>query len=154
MFKWTTTNGGILMATVLDVAQYILEHAGNMSTWKLQKLVYYSQAWHLVWADQPLFEEKIEAWANGPVAPTLYEQHKGCFSVASIQGGDSELLTPDERESIDKIIGYYGKFNGQQLSDLTHQEAPWMQAREGMGYNERGNVEITKESLAEYYGSL
>lgn len=142
------------MATVLDVAQYILERTGHMSTWKLQKLVYYSQAWHLVWADKPLFEEKIEAWANGPVAPDLYEQHKGFFSVTRISNGDSQVLTENERESTDKVIGYYGQYNGQQLSDLTHQETPWKQAREGMGYNERGNVEITKESLAEYYGSL
>ncbi len=142
------------MATVHDVAQYILDHAGDISTWKLQKLVYYSQAWHLVWADKPLFEETIEAWANGPVSPSLYEKHKGCFTVSNIQCGNSELLTEDERETVDKVIAYYQQYNGQQLSDLTHAETPWMKAREGMAYNERGKVEITKESLAEYYGSL
>ena len=37
------------MASVYDVAAYILEKQGAMTTWKLQKLVYYSQAWSLVW---------------------------------------------------------------------------------------------------------
>jgi len=59
------------MANVRDVAQYILGKVGQTSTWKLQKLVYYSQAWHSVWEDEPLFDAGIEAWANGPVCPEL-----------------------------------------------------------------------------------
>ena len=66
------------MATVFDVAQYILgklaaDNALPVTTWKLQKLVYYSQAWSVVWDDAPLFNDRIEAWANGPVCPVLYE---------------------------------------------------------------------------------
>lgn len=59
------------MASVYDVATYILEKQGAMTTWKLQKLVYYSQAWSLVWDDDVLFPEEIEAWANGPVVREL-----------------------------------------------------------------------------------
>jgi uncharacterized phage-associated protein len=55
------------MPSVLDVAQYILQRSGGMTTGKLQKLVYYSQAWSLVWDQRPLFNERIEAWANGPI---------------------------------------------------------------------------------------
>ena len=46
--------------SVLDVAAYILDKRGKMSTWKLQKLCYYAQAWSLVWDEEPLFEENIE----------------------------------------------------------------------------------------------
>ena len=59
------------MASVFDVAAYILERQGPMTTWKLQKLVYYSQAWSLVWDDDVLFPEEIEACANGPVVREL-----------------------------------------------------------------------------------
>lgn len=45
------------MADVFDTAKYILEQSSSMSTMKLQKLCYYSQAWSLVWGDSPLFEE-------------------------------------------------------------------------------------------------
>lgn len=65
------------MASVLDVAAYILERRGSMTAMKLQKLVYYSKAWHLVWDEESLFNEPIQAWANGPVVYDLYLEHKG-----------------------------------------------------------------------------
>lgn len=37
------------MATARDVAQYIRDQIGELSTIKLQKLVYYCKAWSLVW---------------------------------------------------------------------------------------------------------
>ncbi len=64
---------------VFDVAAYILEKKGIMSTMKLQKLVYYSQAWSMVWDEKPLFEENIEAWANGPVVRDLFYYHRGRY---------------------------------------------------------------------------
>lgn len=60
------------MATVFDVAEYILQKLGEVTTMKLQKLVYYCQAWSLVWDEQPLFEDDFQAWANGPVCPALF----------------------------------------------------------------------------------
>ena len=57
------------MANVFDAAAYILEKQGAMTAMMLQKLVYYAQAWSLVWDQRPLFGNKIEAWANGPVCP-------------------------------------------------------------------------------------
>ena len=59
--------------SVHDVAAYILKKQGEMSAMKLQKLVYYSQAWSLVWDEKPLFRAQIEAWANGPVVRSLYD---------------------------------------------------------------------------------
>lgn len=52
-----------------------------MSAVKLQKLCYYSHAWHLAWDGVPLFTEPIHAWANGPAIPALYEMHKGQYWV-------------------------------------------------------------------------
>ncbi|MGH2922383.1 MAG: Panacea domain-containing protein, partial [Gaiellaceae bacterium] len=52
-----------------------------MDTWKLQKLLYYCQVWHLVWEGKPLFSERIEAWSNGPVVRDIYDAHRGVFSV-------------------------------------------------------------------------
>ncbi len=140
--------------TVFDVAQYILEKVGCTSTWKLQKLVYYSQAWNLVWKDSHLFREEIEAWANGPVCPELYNKHRGQFSIDRIIDGDSSRLTADQKHTIDTIVEFYGKYSGQQLSDLTHSEKPWIDARSGLSLTERGNRTISLESMSEYYSSL
>ncbi len=70
-----------LSLSVHDVAAYILKKQGEMSAMKLQKLVYYSQAWSLVWDEKPLFRAQVEAWANGPVARSLYDKHRGQFAV-------------------------------------------------------------------------
>jgi len=142
------------MATAHDVAAYILENQGEMSAMKLQKLVYYSQAWHLVWDEKPLFAERIEAWANGPVVPKLYQVHRGQFSVHSWSHGDSSKLTPSQRGSIEAVLKFYGDKTGSWLSELTHREHPWRDARAGLAPGERGQHEITKAALAEYYGGL
>jgi uncharacterized phage-associated protein len=74
------------MANVRDVAQYILEQQGQMTTWKLQKLVYYAQAWSLVWDERPLFDDRIEAWANGPVIRSLTMSTRGCSKSRESRG--------------------------------------------------------------------
>ncbi len=125
-----------------------------MSTWKLQKLVYYAQAWHLVWDDEPLFDQPIKAWANGPVVPELYREYRGRFMVDAPTKGDPERLTSSQRDTIDSVLGFYGDKTGHWLSELTHQERPWKAARRGLAPGERGNREIPPESMAEYYSSL
>ena len=142
------------MPSAHDVAAYILQRNGPMSVMKLHKLIYYSQAWSLVWDDHPLFPEKIEAWANGPVVPDLYERHKGLFSLDRWPHGDPESLDEEARETIDAVLNYYGPHNAQWLSDLAHAEDPWCLAREGLRVGERGDHEITLESMMEYYSSL
>lgn len=142
------------MANVFDVAVYILESKGSMTAWKLQKLVYYSQAWSLVWDERPMFRERIEAWANGPVSPSLYGEHRGQFMVDRLGRGDSSLLDADAKETIDGVLDYYGDRHSQWLSDLTHMEAPWREARGDLPPGAPCNNEITHASMAGYYGSL
>jgi uncharacterized phage-associated protein len=142
------------MATAHDVAAYIIGKRGAMTAVKLQKLVYYSQAWHLVWEDKPLFPERIEAWANGPVVPALYQRHRGNFTVTQWSAGDVSKLTTKERGSVDAVLKFYGDKDAFWLSELTHREVPWKSARKGLSKGERGNNEITKAAMAEFYGAL
>ena len=117
------------MARVIDVAQYILRSRGEMTTMKLQKLVYYCQAWHIAWKDDVLFPDRIEAWPDGPVVPSLFKQHQGKFRISSFRGANSESLSDDERDTVDRVLAFYGSKSPQWLIDLTHQEAPWAEAR-------------------------
>jgi uncharacterized phage-associated protein len=143
------------MAHVCDVAAFILEERGTMTAMKLQKLVYYSQAWSLVWDEEPLFEETIQAWANGPVAPALYAHHRGKFSVSPGEiGGSPDKLSSDQRDTVAAVLRYYGDLTAQQLSDLTHAEAPWNKARGDLGPGAASSAEITLDMMAEYYGTL
>lgn len=142
------------MANVYDVAAYILRKVGSVTSMKLQKLVYYAQAWSLVWDETPLFEERIEAWANGPVVPVLYECHKGEFRLQSISEGDPDKLSDNQQDTIDKMLEFYGDKTSQWLSDLTHKEDPWIEARAGIPAGQRSNQEITRASMMEYYSGL
>lgn len=148
--------GGAVMASVEDVAQYILERSGQMTTWKLQKIVYYCQAWSLVWDDEPLFADNIEAWADGPVVRPLYDRHAGKFKVSNIKGGDSSRLTKTQRETVDAVLGTYGDKTSAWLRNLTHSERPWRKTRQeaGLGEGVRGNAVIALDDMAEFYGGL
>jgi uncharacterized phage-associated protein len=144
------------MCSVYDVAAYILKDTGMITHLKLQKLVYYSQAWSLVWDDKPLFREEIEAWANGPVVPKLYDRLRQRYGVdRKILGyGDPDRLSAKSKATIDAVLKFYGRRNSQYLSDLTHMEAPWKDARKGLAPGDRGNRIITRAAMAEYYSSL
>ncbi len=142
------------MASVHDVAAYIIERQGPMTAMKLEKLVYYSQAWSLVWDDRPLFRERIEAWAAGPVVPALYYHHRGLYEIGTWQHGKPEALSQEQKDTVEAVLRFYGPRTSQWLSDLTHDEEPWNKARAGLAPLERGNREITLASMAEYYSSL
>ncbi len=142
-----------MRTTALDVAEYILSKKRPMTAMKLQKLVYYCQAWSLVWEERPMYENRIEAWANGPVVVDLYSAHRGEYLIESVSG-DSSRLSASDAETADAVLEYYGEKSSQWLSDLTHQEKPWLKARGSLPRGRRGSEEITLASMAEYYGSL
>jgi len=143
----------VTMASVFDVAAYILKRLGGMTTWKLQKLVYYCQAWSLVWDERPMFPQQIQAWANGPVCPDLYQRHRGMFVIDAIDG-DPAKLDGDATETVEAVLKYYGDKKGQWLSDLTHSEMPWKAARGDLPPGANSTAEITHESMAAFYESL
>jgi uncharacterized phage-associated protein len=144
------------MATAFDVAAYILDKQGQMTAMKLQKLLYYAQAWSLVWDEKPLFPNLIQAWVNGPVVPAVYNHHRGRYFVSrgDFPTGCPDALDSGQRETVDAVLGHYGNRSSQWLIDLTHAEDPWKQARIGLAPGERGNSEITYASMADYYSGL
>lgn len=142
------------MTSVLDVAAYILEKKGEMTAWNLQKLVYYSQAWSLVRDQRPLFDGRIEAWANGPVSPDLRQAHRELFMVKCVPNGKPGDLDEAGRETVDVVIAFYGDMHPQELSDLTHAERPWREARGDLPAAARCRTEITHAAMVEYYESL
>jgi uncharacterized phage-associated protein len=139
------------VASVNDVAAAILERTGPLDTFKLQKLTYYCQAWHLVWDSEPLFLEPIEAWAGGPVVRALYDQHRARYTVSDWPTGNASALTQSQRETVDAVVEGYGHLSGRQLSLLTHREAPWRDARHGLAPGDRGTRVIEPAAMQDYY---
>ena len=120
---------------------------------KLQKLAFYSQAQHLAQYGSPLFPEAFQAWRGGPVAPELYALHRGKFLIRSgeLVSGDSSALTDAERTLIDGVCSALGDMTGAELSERTHIEAPWLNAREGLSPSDPSNAVITQEAMHSYY---
>lgn len=145
------------MASIFDVAKYILVKTGKpVDTMKLQKLCFYSQAWRLAWTGDALFAQDFQAWANGPVCYDLFLKHRGRYSVTadSLGAGDEDELSPDEAQDVDAVLDAYGPLRGAELSEMTHSEDPWIEARGGRALGASCQMVITKESIKKYYTDL
>lgn len=150
------------MNSVFDVAEYILESLAPrgskdyITAWKLQKLVYYSQAWSLVWDEKALFPEEFQAWIDGPVCHDLFKKHRGKVRLkqGDIKKKPQPIENQDAVETIDVVLDEYGKRSGMALRALSHTEEPWINAREGCRPDQRCDTIITKESMADYYAKL
>lgn len=113
--------------SVIDVACYILDHFGEMTTMKLQKLVYYCQAYHLAWRDRPLFHEPIRAWTHGPVVYELFNAHRGMNTISAndLANNNASTLNDIERDVVDNVCETFHNLTGWELRNHTRKEAPW-----------------------------
>lgn len=127
------------------------EHGDPLSNLKLQKLLYYAQAWHLAIFDAPLFEEPIEAWVHGPVIVTEYRRFKD-WAWKPIQH-DPEMPKLDEavQAHLDEVMDVYGGMTTYQLEQLTHQEEPWTIARNGIPEDEPSNSVVSHDDMKRFY---
>ncbi len=143
-----------------DVADYILAFANevgeSVTNLKLQKILYYVQAWHLANFSKPLFDEDFEAWVHGPVLPNLYQQYKD-FKSAPIttklqEKNVEKRFQKKTLEFLQEVIRVYMPSGGYQLELMTHQEDPWVNARKGCKLDEGCNNVISKTSMQNFYG--
>lgn len=140
------------MATIYAVAGHILAKYESLTTMKLQKLTYFAQAHSLATTGYPLFDADFQAWRAGPVCLDLYKRHAGEFLVSSktlpeVAGG----LTDREIILVDKVCAALGNLTGNQLSDLTHSQDPWLHARKDLPPTARCDTIISKEAIKNYY---
>lgn len=148
------------MITANTVANFFLALAQEceepITNLKINKLVYYTQAWHLAVFKEPLFADEIEAWVHGPVVPALYETYKS-FRWMPIAADDlnkkeiKEEFSPEQQELLEDIVEIYFPETAYALEQLTHGEDPWMFARKGLAPYEPSNNIITQESMKNYY---
>jgi len=153
------------------VTHLVNKKGDTVSNKKLQKLLYYVEAWHLVNFDTALLEEDFEAWVHGPVLPTLYRELKehGYNDIAVINAeGEEGLetdtyiqnliirndLSVDSLELIDAVLAKYGPLSSFTLEMLSHNEAPWIEARGGIPPHASCNTIIPKPRMKEFYSSI
>ena len=147
--------------TYKEIANFFVafgnEAGETITNLRLQKLVYYAQAWHLANFETPLFQHDFEAWVHGPVIKDLYHENKkyGFSPIESnVTLGDiSKILPEDKFEFVKEVADIYLNFTAYELEKMTHQETPWIQARKGVSEDEICSNVISKESMLEYYAS-
>ncbi|MCB0280610.1 MAG: DUF4065 domain-containing protein [Calditrichaeota bacterium] len=149
---------------ILDLSRFLITYCKNneieLNQLKLQKLLYYIQAWHLVYFNNDLiFDDVPEAWVNGPVYRKVYDVYKpSVYRDLTKSDKVEELTTIDLNDEqikfLESIMDHYGLMPHEKLVFLTHAEKPWNQAREGLSIFEYSNEKITHESMKSYYSSL
>ncbi|KXU99490.1 hypothetical protein AD929_15640 [Gluconobacter potus] len=142
------------MLTAKQVAEYFLTKADpevgdEISNLKLQKLCYYAQGFSLALYDRPLFSGEIQAWMHGPVIPEIYHCYKenGSKGISAPEGLDFSSYDEDTRELLDEVFDVYGQFSAWKLRNMTHEEAPWIDAWDP----DRGASVITHASLGKFF---
>ncbi len=142
----------------LEVGRYFiyLSNQANkpITNKKLQKLVYYAQAWSLVLNNKKLFNEPIEAWVHGPAIRNLYVQYKN-FGFSPIQeqieSGTISNISGKTKDLLDEVWRVYGKMDSRYLEMLSHSEKPWLDARAGLEGHENSENKISSESMKSFY---
>jgi len=140
------------------VADYFIrfchEHGDYITNLKLQKLVYYAQAWHLALHEKPLFPESIEAWVHGPVIPVLYQRFKDFKHEPITIHPVNALLPQNICNHLDEIMEVYGGYAAFELEHLTHQADPWKNARRGLPMDALSKEVITHSDMQNYYQKM
>lgn len=141
------------MPSVLDVAQGVYDELGWIDSWRLQKLTYYAEAWHLVWFGSSLVDEGFEAWVDGPVSPVLYRanKHRGGRTSVELAQADASALSVAQRLALKSVTEFYGGWTKQQLIEKTHSELPWREARGELEENAYSNQKISRETMMRFY---
>ncbi len=160
----TVRNPGIVDS--IQLAEFVLATRGAMSHLKLQKLLFYIQAYHLGHFGIPIIEDDFEAWIHGPVSRKLYDllkdQSKLYTEIRYAPNGEGpppqevleHSLTNDQNILVIDVLDELAPLSDFELENMTHSEAPWQEARHGYGVVDRCNVIIPKQRLAEYYSEL
>ena len=150
------------------IANYLLKLAAKearpLDPMGIQKLVYFAHGWNLAIFDEPLIQQRIEAWDYGPVIADLYQafrefgpnpvtQPARKFEFDPITGLVAESIptiseseaTKSTRALIARVWDSYKHLTSIQLSNLTHLPgSPWTIARE------QGKREIDDSLIRNY----
>jgi uncharacterized phage-associated protein len=143
------------------VARVILhlahERKLEITNLKLQKLLYYCQAWYLAIMKKPFFHERIEAWVHGPAVPPVFGTYKEFRWNPVPDPGETVIEDGDPSwpvmNHIAEVMDAYANLTGPQLETLTHAEDPWKNARNGMPQDAPSNAIISHQSMIDYYGA-
>lgn len=135
-----------------DVAVYILRSVGRLPNKTLHCLLYYCQAWSLVWLGEELFSEWVEAGPDGPIVRSLLPLADGRYYVTPtlFRPVRKDVLSEAQYVLIDKVLEMnFGKYP-EELSKEICTSPPWREARDHVA----SDKVIRTGALQSYYSSI
>lgn len=153
---------------VLDVCRYVINYSDKkgyeISNLKLQKLLYFIQAYFLIVKGEPCFSDAIEAWNFGPVIPKAYHEYKqfGCGNIPPIKSFiqidkndvwnskrvsyDDSAIEKDDKMRVNAVVDLFADYCATNLVELTQKQAPWINSYVSSQHNE-----IKISAISEYF---
>lgn len=135
------------MDRIIDAAAYVAKKYTELSgekidEMKLHKLLYFIQREAFAITGERAFDGTFEGWRYGPV----------CQDVrANFFNGEIECETEDISDQLkyiaNNVILEYGPLATWKLSELTHQDISWKNARKGLSSAAPGNVPLKLEDI-------
>ena len=146
------------IATPNNVSDYLISFAHStgdvITNLKLQKLLFYSQAWYLALKDDYIFEEDFQAWVHGPVLVSQYQRFRH-YSYHPISEDITEPDIPQELiNHLNEIMDVFGGEGAYTLERLVHQESPWIESRDNLDQTEPSTNIISKEKMKTFYKQM
>jgi uncharacterized phage-associated protein len=152
----------------ISIANYFIkkswERGTELTPMKLVKLVYIAHGWHLGITQQPLLTEVPQAWQYGPVVPMVYHSFKRygnkqvtqLYSTITTDGPVSPIVNDASINLLlDKVWDIYSRYNGVQLSALTHQpNTPWDIVWNQQGGKHKQGAIIPNNIIAAHYKTV
>ncbi len=143
---------------VFSVANFFLnivdrDSGSTITPLKLQKILYYAQGYYLAINGKELFNEDFQAWAHGPANPEIYDKYKK-YGFNVIDSPTKDEIPLFDNELVDFLYSIwetFGIYDGKYLENMTHQEKPWIEARNGFQPGEMCTKIISKKSMRDFF---
>ena len=137
------------MDKIINVAQYVFEEYKRVTgevieEMKLHKLLYFAQRESLAITNEPLFEGEFEGWKYGSVCKEIRNSITPDGIIDAF-----EDISDECKYIINNVIQEYGALASWKLSELSHKELSWRNARIGLNKGENGSQKLKLEDIRE-----
>ena len=115
---------------------------------RLNKLLFFAQAYSLAEYNEPLFSDEIQAWDMGPVVPKIYHNYKGFRNnVIEDTAPDRSVFSDRDYMTLLDVFSIVQPLSTFKLVNLSHTaNAPW----DTVYKKNKGGI-IPQEAIREYY---
>ena len=140
-----------------QIVNYIIIRVGEVTPLALEKLLAFAVGVNYALNRTSLIDDECQAWQHGYVFPNIYYKYKKDgykpidSGIRSTHGVMLSKLNENEIKAIDLVVSTFGLYSPRTLEFISHNQAPWIEKRNGYRDNEPSTDAINYESMKDYY---